>query len=262
MLRALCSKLMAKLKAQSEYSGMYTYSDIAGKYYWIYGAWEAWNIKIVLKLFYKDFWKKKVFCDIGSNLGVYTVNLAQHFKSVEAFEPAPIASKILEANVLSNDLGNVTVNKIGLGSQRESSEILYDPKNSGMASVVQGQHSGNTKSQQIEIYSFDEFIKDKYVPNDLAFVKIDVEGFELQILKGMKDTLMSGDVVLQFEVDLNDSQSEEILKLLRSYGYTSFYTRPYTLIKRLMRRCFIQDIGIIPLDINDKRFYQAVWATK
>ena len=98
------------------------------------------------------------FLDVGANLGCYSVNLADNFETVLSFEPAPIARRVLEANILSNCLTNCLVKPVAVGNQNGEISLHYNPENSGMASVNPLHQSENTKYEKVAIVRLDDAI--------------------------------------------------------------------------------------------------------
>ena len=172
IFRILASKSITKLHRNTEFKNMYTYPDKAGKYFWLYGSWESWNIQIIKKHFF-TVPSDGVFLDIGANLGCYTVNLADTFNRVISFEPAPIAWKILAANIQSNELSNCQLIKKGVGSENKYTNLNIIPNNSGLSSIDNNIVGGI--ATPIEIVRLDDTIDPK---DNIRLIKIDVEGYE------------------------------------------------------------------------------------
>lgn len=126
----------------------------------------------------KDFLGPGVSVDVGANIGNHTIFLSEFVRSpVIAFEPNPKVLPILKSNLASNDV-KVQVIELGLGAEpsRGSMEIV-DPSNVGTARVGAG--------DDIEIDTLDMQCRDMQV----ALMKVDVEGMELQVLQGGVETL-------------------------------------------------------------------------
>jgi len=256
--RMITSWLLSKFEQTRKFRKMYTFPDKAGKHFWIYGSWESWNIEILKNHFLPNP-ENGVFLDIGANIGCYTINLADHFQEVWSFEPAPIASAILYANIESNKLGNCKIINKGVGNKTGTETLNIIPSNSGMSSII-NKHSESV-DVEIDIIMLDEFIP---ATIKIELVKIDIEGFELEALLGAKEMLKMNSAVVQLELDTTSDmeKSKEIITLLRDLGYKNFYQRKRGIFYRVLRRLYIQDLQIENFELQSGKFYQAVWATK
>lgn len=258
IFRMLASKLMTILSNDRDFKNMYTFPDIAGKYFWLYGSWEAWNIKILKQHFFSNS-SDALFLDIGANLGCYTINLAEIFREVWSFEPAPIASSILYANVEANEINNCVLLTKGVANKNGTIPLNVVPADSGLSSIKNKVE--NSKQIEIEIVRLDDAVP---LDESVAFIKIDVEGFELDVLMGAEEILRRNEAVIQIEVDgaQEIEKAKDIVKFLKSCGYSKFYQRKDNAFNRIKRRFYIQDTEIEPLQLKVGKFYQAVWVTK
>ena len=128
--------------------------------------------------------KNKVVYDIGAFHGLLTLYFARSAKLVVAWEPTANNRARLNQNLQVNSFTNVIVRPYGLSSKTMSAEMSFDPLTPGMASLdsrlaIGGQH------ETIELRTLDD---EQGLPAP-DLVKIDVEGFELEVLKGGVRTL-------------------------------------------------------------------------
>jgi FkbM family methyltransferase len=131
--------------------------------------------------------------DVGAHIGLYTVIGARRVGSagrVVAFEPVPPTVGFLRENVDRNGAGNVTIVPKAVGARASRTRINWDPDRLGGSSSF----TSGTQHVDVEIVSIDEFCATADVVPDL--VKIDVEGGELDVLTGMRQTLRRGPVVM------------------------------------------------------------------
>lgn len=128
--------------------------------------------------------KGKVVYDIGAFHGLLTIYFAQHADSVVAWEPNSRNRRRLNENIKVNSYSNVIVRPYGLASKPSKAQMTFDPLEPGTASLDSGIAQGG-ESEIIEIRILDD--EQGLRPPDL--VKIDVEGFELEVLKGARRTL-------------------------------------------------------------------------
>jgi FkbM family methyltransferase len=135
------------------------------------------------------FWKAldlkgKVVYDIGAFHGLLTIYFARHADTVVAWEPTSRNRERLNENVRLNSFSNVIVRPYGLASKASKAQMTFDPLVPGTASLDTGIAQGGDH-ETIELRRLDD--EQGLRPPD--FVKIDVEGFELEVLKGAGRTL-------------------------------------------------------------------------
>lgn len=277
-LRATTFRLFRRLYSyyarhlNAGYPPMYVYPrDTAGWATVAWGVWERWNIESSSYLINKflslssqqvTLSKRPVLgLDIGANLGIYTLNLAKKFDKLVAVEASPVVSKVLQANILTNQLDDkVDLQVIALGDDERIHEMNVNLSSSGLSSF-QAETKGNIKKVQIQMHRGDNVLDTHYPNYRLAFIKCDVEGYELNVMKGLKNWLQKDFPLIQIEHDGRKPESAEVLKFLNSLGYRYMYARE-GLIPRLLRPVF-GTVGIWPklvrIDNVESRFYQAIW---
>jgi len=167
-----------------------------------------------------------LFVDCGANIGLYSVLVGTHATTVQniiAFEPVPSTFERLTHHIKLNGLEDKTsCHRLALGDQSHVAEIQFTPQSSGVATLSEGVIAGGkrdfTETVDIQIEPFDSI----YVSEGrTAFMKIDVEGYTLSVLKGMAQFLKSNTCLLQVETT-NDA--DEIAGRLKPLGYTLIHT--------------------------------------
>lgn len=138
----------------------------------------------------------KCALDIGANVGMTTLLLSDLYTKVLSFEPTPSTFFLLESNIAENNINNVEIFNVGLGDENISSKITY----------ASGNRSGGFISSSIEASKGHEVEQVKLVRGDTLkmkpdFIKIDVEGYELQVLRGLNETIQEHLPVVMFEVN-------------------------------------------------------------
>lgn len=118
--------------------------------------------------------KRRVAVDIGAHVGLWSMWLAESFREVVAFEPVPEHVACFEENVAQS---NVKLYPVALGEKRGSIELELVAHNSGQAHVGQGW-------LEVEMIALDDLLLDK-----VDLIKIDVEGYEPQVLAGAMETI-------------------------------------------------------------------------
>ena len=169
----------------------------------------------MFRIYTKNTMKKNlVIVDAGANIGNHTIFFAKFLdaKRVYAFEPQKYVFEILSKNIKLNNLENkVKLYNIGLGEKRsKGSLIVVDENNLGGSKL-------NLNSEgEIEVMPLDDILFNKEDKVDL--IKIDVEGMELDVLKGAKKILSEYHPDLYIEAS-TESQFLSISQYLSNYNY-------------------------------------------
>lgn len=119
--------------------------------------------------------------DLGANIGYWTVRLAKVFEcKVYAFEPDPTNFKLLSENVEMNGIKSRTkLFQKAVGEQRANMDLFRSADNYGDHKLFRT--SEVRSSSQVEVVRVDDQLSNKKV----SFVKIDVQGFEPKVMRGM-----------------------------------------------------------------------------
>jgi FkbM family methyltransferase len=172
-----------------------------------------------------------VALDIGANLGWYTVLIAKAvgLGRCHAFEPLPELFQRLKANCEANHLeGTVELNEVALG-EREGTAELYTFQNLGAGSTSLSKLGRNDYSAvSVPIVTLDSYLRARQIPR-VDFIKIDVEGAEMSVLKGAGVVLRARrSPVWLIEMNVETSKSfgyapEDLLEFLLQRNTYRFY---------------------------------------
>ncbi len=162
--------------------------------------WEGFMHEYFSK--YSD--KEKIALDIGANIGTHTYYLSKYYKNVHAFEP--FVYDVLEKNIKINKINNVKIYKFGLSNATCKSKIRKVNTNIGSSYIDK---DGDI---DIRLHKLDEIYKDKN--EKIGFMKIDVEGHELEVLEGAKETIIVNKPVIIIEI-----KNKKALDMLLDLGY-------------------------------------------
>lgn len=153
-----------------------------------FGAYERENLLLLRGLI--DGKPNPVFVDIGANVGVHSLFMSQFCNEVHSFEPNPMVRDKLEEKKGLNAISNIVVHDVGIGAHNE--ELPYFmPKghNKGTGSFVEGYSQNNEDSGVLlKVVWGDQFFL-KLGLSKVDLIKIDVEGFEKNVLTGLKQTM-------------------------------------------------------------------------
>lgn len=194
------------------------------------------------------------FIDIGANLGIYTVTIAQAnpSKKVIAIEPLKKNCEILMENVKLNNLSNCICLSKAVSTQKGPLKFYINPIHDGGGSLQEKDiyQTGNIKLearkflakhpsfiyyQETETITIDDMVTDK------TLMKIDVEGSELDVIKSAIQTFKTGlcDV---FIVEVQRDNFLNILNFMKDIGFDCYKldkTMPLDGTERFDRFIFI-----------------------
>ena len=194
-----------------------------------YGKYEETEAKIMEQKISKG----DIVIDAGANIGLHTLNMAKivgKTGKVFAFEPEITNFGILKKNIKLNNYTNIFAEHKAVG-EKDGIATLYRSNHPGMHKIdSKPQHSKDKLN--VDIISLDNFFNKNHIQPKIDFIKIDVEGFELSVLKGMKNILKNNKnikILLELyhnklhEEDLEyNSKYEELLDFLESFDFKKF----------------------------------------
>ncbi|HET6244014.1 MAG: FkbM family methyltransferase [Bacteroidetes bacterium] len=194
--------------------------DYLGHY--IYFGYKDQSQDALLKLVEENY----SVLDIGTNIGNTALLFADKVKAagrVIGFEPDPETYQLCMKNLELNSFENLKVHNIGFGDNNSSFfiESLIDSNISGNRineKLTQGQ-------KQVSVKRLDDVFFD-FNLKKVDLVKIDVEGYEMKVLIGAKETIQKFKPTLFIEIDDNNlrdqkSSAQELLDFLEKNNYTS-----------------------------------------
>ena len=175
-----------------------------------------------------------VVADIGANVGLYTYLLAKQVGErglVYSFEPNPALFGSLEANCRTNGVVNVRLHNVALGAQHDTLTLTRSRFNSGDNRLSRGSTSSVDGGVSVPVRPLDSLLEGR----PLDFIKIDVQGWELEVFRGMRDQLTSSRPLrIYFEfwaAGLRSAGSDpaELLAFLQQHGFRLHRTDNQTL---------------------------------
>ena len=154
---------------------------------------------------------KRICIDIGANVGLWSCDLVKQFEKVIAFEPVAEFRECFKKNVVGS---NYIIEPVALGRTESLIEM----------NIVQG-NTGHTHINQSSIGRGTIPLKtlDSFNLTNVDMIKIDVEGFEGEILAGAMKTIEQNKPVLVIEQQKheyqNDMNETPAIKILEGWGY-------------------------------------------
>ncbi len=170
-----------------------------------------------------------VFADIGANQGEFSLFAAKRLPRgrVLAFEPVDLYHRQLKENIALNSFENIETFAFGLSDQTKQMPIYSSAEgigeHEGLATIFQSSQRGRLV-QQIELKVFDDLIPALNLSR-LDFMKIDVEGAELMVIRGARKTIEKYRPYIMLEVNEETYRAagysvNDVRSFFASLGYT------------------------------------------
>ena len=183
--------------------------------------------------------KSKNALDIGVYRGVYSLKLSQNFKQIHAFEPNPLLFPYLNDN-LKKIIKNINLYNLALSDKSGETELKLPVRSRsifkdnieelyqlGAASIHPENEFENFEKVQVKVEKLDNILIE-----NIGFIKIDVEGHELEVIEGAKETIIKNKPVLLIEIEKRHSKKpvEETIGKINNLEYDCFFVKDKKLI--------------------------------
>lgn len=164
--------------------------------------------------------------DAGANIGYLSLNFAKSCQEgkIFSFEPDSETFESLQTNVQLNNFKNINIYKCALGEAKKSGELfrLYI-NNPGANRILDRRPEKSISSEVVQIETLDN-LDNKIHFERIDLIKIDVEGFEMFVLKGAIELIKRWRPILFLElVDINlreqNCSALEVLKFIKTLDY-------------------------------------------
>lgn len=234
-----------------------------------YYPYDSENLEVVTK---KEFYKPELLAmrklvnkgdtvvDLGANIGMFSVYLGKEIGDtgkLYAFEPVRDTYWRMMENLSLNRSNNVTTYQQAVSNKIGKAKMNIFPAGYGAWNTFGKPTFGKIKpvsTELVEVTTIDTFVA-KNKLRSIDFLKIDVEGFELDVLEGAKKSLKNGLVkYLSFEISeipLKGAgrRPDDVFSFLKELGYKAYEFNEKT--KKFHG----------PIDMSDT-FYQNFYASK
>lgn len=154
----------------------------------------------------------EILIDIGANIGFYSILFSNKLEQIYSFEPNKRNFLVLAKNIEKNKLNNIKIFNFGLGEKEDFLKGHSNTKGELFQTSGFALSKGNNTGEEVLVKKGDDVLQ---FENKKITLKIDVEGFELFVLKGLETTLTNNYCVLQIEIwEKNNDEVHRFLKLL------------------------------------------------
>lgn len=158
--------------------------------------------------------------DIGANIGYYALIEAQQTaNTIYAIEPVPENIKLLKKNIEANGRKNIETHQTAIGN-KEGLTAFHTSKKSNLGSITNTHKEHKKETITTKITTLDKFLKGKKTPNT---IRMDVEGYELEIIKGAKETLKKPEtrqLFIEMHAEtMGKQKTMQLLKTLQKHGF-------------------------------------------
>jgi FkbM family methyltransferase len=176
-----------------------------------------------------------VILDVGAHVGIYSLWVSRLVGDgfVIAFEPNPIAYRWLISNIELNGATNIKALPYALGDEITRERLYVAGENIGASSLIMN-HIINSPAGKYSIvgefvvpvvtmdYVIDKSMEIVSRPvKHVDLVKVDVEGYEMRVLRGAERALREG-LIDRFVIEVHTDQvsTKDLVRYLANYGYT------------------------------------------
>lgn len=173
--------------------------------------WEEFNL-------IKDFVKWDTCCvDVGANMGFYTIWLSKFTNNILSFEPNPKNFRRLNQNISANNANDqIRAYNIAVGQVNADVRFTTNLDGENHISIHNLDENSTVVCKRLETILFDNKIE------QVAYLKIDVEGFEFEVLKGLGRYIENRKIdIIQIEINKSISNSGSTVKQLLAYIFAN-----------------------------------------
>ena len=214
------------------------------------GRWYDLEAQLILKDLVKA---GDTVVDVGANRGMYTF-VASYYVGpnggVISFEPNPNCIRIMESEAIANQITNVTIQNCGLGDEN-AMLTLSIPEISNAEATFGKSVYADARKLEVPVKIGDDELRNV----SPSLIKIDVEGFEYQVITGLRATIKRAKPIIVTEIIdehlvAAGSSAAELITLMKSLDYQGFAIH---LTKHGSQYDWIAK------DIGDEPFNDAIW---
>ena len=168
------------------------------------------------------------FVDIGANIGMITLHARSRIGDsgqIDACEPNPECLKKIEDHLRVNKIGNVQVHPCALSDEPGALTLQFTSNHTGTATLAAVKNQGDVlRTIEVDVKVGDDLLASGQPIN---VIKVDVEGFELHVLRGLDKTIKRSmphviTELIEAQLKLADTSVAEVAELMFEHGYSPF----------------------------------------
>ena len=189
----------------------------------IFKSHEPLNTKIISKML-----KKGMTClDIGGNIGYYVLlerQIVGKEGKIIAIEPLPQNFHYLKKNIQLQNFDNISTFNFACGDKDGKAPFFINKKSNGCKVIADGEKPPNPSLgtlTEVTVKKLDTLVEELNL-NSVDFVRMDAEGYELHILRGLKKTLDKFKPIISLELhkrQLGIEGTKQFFKLMKDLDY-------------------------------------------
>jgi FkbM family methyltransferase len=192
---------------------------------------EKWEPHIMEFLnFYKTFYKITSIVDIGANIGYHTLYFSdivdENCGIVYAFEPQPQNYNLLIKNIKNNNKNNVIIYNLACSDcecESKIAQVSLDSQNTNMGDFTLNHNIMSDNFYKVKCVRLDDILKDT-----IDIIKIDVQGWEQNVLNGSQNIISNYKPLLiieieEYQLNRNGITSGKLITQIRNFGYYIYY---------------------------------------
>lgn len=175
------------------------------------------------------------FIDVGVNVGQTLIKLKSVNQNIDyvGFEPNPSCVNYVNELVKQNSFKNITLIPVGISEKNEIGELVffYASKADSSASIIENFRPNQAihRKEYIPIFDVQTIKKTTHLEN-LSIIKIDVEGAELEVIRGFKEDIKNCHPILMVEIlpsynienIVRINRQQEIESILKEFNYKMY----------------------------------------
>lgn len=215
--------------------------------------WLDWDLAVSImghdleiKYFYEKFIeleKPAYFFDVGANYGTHSLLFLSQGAKAVTFEPNPECMPIFQSLLAANHLTG-QMERCAIGEKNSGAELVFPKGDTWNGSLDAGyQHGMETSADlvhvKVDIISLDNWVERHDIKPNI--IKIDTEGFELNVLRGARKTISESNAAIVFETNKGQERSDlyNEFKLLGYdiYGLKDAFINPHRFAQEEFINC-------------------------